>query len=87
MALTIEEQEEVDRALALLDGLDDDDKREVVRMAYADGRGEVEACIAEKRVRLAGIRARRRKIDAMAAVVGIDLDPPNEGATGAALMI
>jgi hypothetical protein len=86
MALTTKEQEEVDRALVLLDGLDDDDKREVVRMAYADGCGELEACIAEKRVRLAGIRARRRKIDAMAAVVGIDLDPPNEGATGAAEM-
>ncbi|KKM08075.1 hypothetical protein LCGC14_1727520 [marine sediment metagenome] len=84
MALTTKEQEEVDRALVLLDGLDDDDKREVVRMAYAAGRGELEACIAEKRVRLADIRARRRKIDAMAAVVGIDLDPPNEGATGAA---
>ncbi len=84
MALSREEQDEVDRALVLLDGLNDDDKREVVRMAYADGRGEIEACIAEKRVKLADIRARRRKIDALAAVVGIDLDPPNEGATGVA---
>ena len=85
MALSREDQEEVERALSLLDGLSADDKREVVRMVYAGGgRGELEACIAEKRVKLAALRARRRKIDAMAAVVGIDLDPPNEGATGAA---
>jgi hypothetical protein len=76
MALTREEQDEVDRSLALLDGLSDDDKREVVRMAYAEGRGEVEATIVAKRAKLEVINARRRKIDAMAAVVGIDLDPP-----------
>lgn len=84
MALKREEQDEVDGALSLLDGLSDDDKREVVRMAYADGRGEVMATIAAKRTKLEGINARRRKIDAMAAVVGIDLDPPSEGETGAA---
>lgn len=75
MPLTREEQLEVDRARALLSDLSDEDKKEVVRMAYVDNRKPVEEAVREKRAKLEKINVRREQIEALADYVGLELPP------------
>lgn len=75
MPLTREEQLEVDRAKALLSDLSDEDKKEVVRMAYVDNRKPVEEAVREKRAKLEKINVRREQIEALADYVGLELPP------------
>lgn len=75
MALEQNDMEEVNRAEALLEGLSEDDKREVVRMAYADNAKPLEEAIREKRAKLEAINARRAQVDELATRVGAVLEP------------
>lgn len=75
MALTVAEQEEVNRAEALLTGLSDVDKRAVVRMAYVQPQGTLEESIKTKRSKLEANNVRRGQIDALATRTGLVLEP------------
>lgn len=75
MPLNTTDTQEVDRAEALLEGLSDDDKREVVRMVYVDSSKSLEEAVQEKRAKLVAINTRLAKIEELASRVGAELEP------------
>jgi len=76
MPLTVDQQAEVDRAEALLDGLTDDEKKAVVLMSYRESKGTLEETIQVKRIKLEGIIVRKAQVDDLAARTGTQLEPP-----------
>ena len=81
MPLTVEQQAEVDRASALLTGLSDEDKREVVRLAYVNQGLPVEQAVAKYKDVLTAIQDRLETVEALATRVGAVLETPDSVAS------
>lgn len=75
MPLTVEQQEEVDRAEALLNGLTDIEKQAVVLMSYRDSKGTLEQTIQIKRAKFEALTVRKAQVEDLATRTGVVLEP------------